>query len=293
MFANACARVTEFTRPVVISTRHQDGSVTTECATFIVLNSDGWIMTAAHVYDSYKKYQSDVNKANEINEINERRVDKPGEPSSKIKLDPTMIINHSFWWGWDGAKLVNGFYDRQLDLLVGKLEGFDPSWVRHYPVFRDPDTIRPGTSVCRSGFPFINIESTWNEEHHAFAIPRIPVKDIIFHNEGMHTRTVDHGPCRESDARIRYVETSTPGLRGQSGGPIFDSEGRIYAMQVKTMHIPLGFHPTVEYQGSTVIENQFMNVGLGIHASSLMSYLDSKGVRYDSEKEPEEFRIVA
>ena len=46
---------------------------------------------------------------------------------------------------------------------------------------------------------------------------------------------------------------------------ISDKECRICAVQVETAHLPLGFHPTIEYEGETVVENQFLNVGLGIH----------------------------
>ncbi len=249
-------------------------------------------MTAAHIYDSYKKFQEDVKKVNEINEINANRTERPGAPSSMVKLDPKFIVNHSFWWGWDGVHLTDGYYDRQIDILIGRLANFNPSWVREYPILRDPGTLRPGTSICRSGFPFLDIKSTWNESNGTFQIPRINSKEVIFPNNGMHTRTVNRGKSRNGNFDMRYVETSTPGLRGQSGGPIYDSEGRIYGMQVNTVHIPLGFHPTVEYQGNTVVENQFMNVGLGVHIGTIRDVLDSRHVHYDSEDKKDEYRIV-
>ena len=91
-----------------------------------------------------------------------------------------------------------------------------------------------------------------------------------------------------------YVETSTPGLKGQSGGPIYDKEGRICAMQVQTAHQPLGFHPTVEYEGKTVVENQFLNVGLGVHVKTITSILRDRHIRFNSDEDSENkgFRIV-
>lgn len=180
-----------------------------------------------------------------------------------------------------------------MDIAVGKLEPFDPEWVREYPVLRDPEHLRIGTSVCRAGYPFVNITSTWDEPTKSFRIPRLPIKEIMFPNEGIHTRTVDRGRSKEGDFRRLYVETSSPGLKGQSGGPIFDREGRVYAMQVETMHLPLGFHPTVEYDGRTVVENQFLNVGLGVHVGTIRDVLDSRGIRYDAEEDASDgFRIV-
>ncbi len=291
MFVDACSKASEFTRPVVVSTRHQDGSVHTEIGSFIVVNREGWVLSAGHTYDSFVKFQSDLKKAEEIRELNESRSSTPGAPSSQIKLDPTLITNHSFWWGWDGVRMTNVAVNRQIDLMIGKLEPFDPSWVSEYPVFCDPDRIRPGTSICRSGFPFVSIGAKWDDSSKTFQIPRISSKDAIFHNDGMHTRTVTYEKSVDGHDRI-YVETSTPGLKGQSGGPIYTTKGHIYAMQVSTAHIPLGFQPTFESDGRTFVENPFLNVGLGVHVKVLRQFMDERNVRYDAEGDESGFRIV-
>ena len=44
------------------------------------------------------------------------------------------------------------------------LEGFNPEWIKEYPVFKDPDTIRPGTSLCRIGFPFMESTTDFDEQ---------------------------------------------------------------------------------------------------------------------------------
>ena len=292
MFAEACRKAAEFTRPVVVSTRHQNGEVKTECGSFIVLNREGWVLTAGHMYDSFVKYQSDSNKLKEIQALNESRLSRPGSPSSEVKPDPSYIVKHSFWWGWDGVKLNNVFVNRQVDIAVGRLEPFDPSWIKTYPVLRDPDGVIPGTSVCRTGYPFLNISSTYDEKLEAFKIPKIPIRESVFPNDGMVTRIVSRGMTNDNKFERLYVETSTPGLRGQSGGPVFDTEGRLCAMQVQTVHMPLGFHPTVEYDGKSVVENQFLNVGLGVHVRTIRAVLDDRGVRYDCEGDETGFRII-
>lgn len=292
MFADACRKASEYSRPVVISTRQQNGDVNSSVATFIVLNREGWILTAAHIYDSFVKFQSDLKKAKEIEEINSSRVQQPGAPSSAMKLDPTMLTNHSFWWGWDGVRIRNEMVNRQLDIAVGKLEPFDPSWVKEYPVIGSPSDVKPGRSICRSGFALVEFKAQWDERNKAFMIPKLNSKDLVFHNDGMITRVVNQGKCNNGDYERVYVETSTPGVKGQSGGPIYDVEGKILGLQVSTAHISLGFHPTVEYKGSTVVENQFMNLGLGIHVKEVRKFLDEQGVRYDTGAEDGGFRIV-
>ena len=73
MFAKACERVYKFTRPLIISTRTVDGTVSSSCGTFIIINPEGWILTAGHLFDSFVKYQQDMKKIKEVEEINARK----------------------------------------------------------------------------------------------------------------------------------------------------------------------------------------------------------------------------
>lgn len=283
MFADACEKAGKFVRPVIVSTRRQDGAVEAGCGTFCVINDEGWIITAGHLFDSYVKYQSDQNKIREIDELNRKHSAISGLPKNNLKPDPSWITDHSFWWGWDGVRLTNAYVNRQVDITVGKLEPFDPNWVKEYPVFRDPETMRPGTSLCRLGFPFVEVASDFDKPTKSFRIRKGVLPMTLFPNEGMYTRNIMKGRSIDGNYEMLYVETSTPGLRGQSGGPIYDKDCRICAIQVQTAHLPLGFHPTVEYEGKTVVENQFLNVGLGVHVKTIASILRDRRVKFDMD----------
>ena len=263
MFADACEKAAKFVRPVIISTRRRDGAVEASCGTFFVINEKGWIVTAGHLYDKFVKYRSDIKKKD---------------------VNPARYSNHSFWWGWDGVYLTNVYVNRQIDLAIGRLEPFDPGWIKEYPVFRDPESLRPGTSLCRLGFPFVEVASDFDEDLGSFQIRKGVLPMPLFPNEGMHTRNVFKGKSKEGNYDMLYVETSTPGLRGQSGGPIYDRDCRICAVQVQTAHLPLGFHPSVEYEGETVVENQFLNVGLGIHVKTLLKILEDRNVEFTVDR---------
>jgi len=292
MFAGACEKAARFTRPLIISTRQIDGKVNATCGAFIVINREGWIITAGHMFDSFVKFQGDQNKIKEVNELNASRNSAPGSPSNAIKTDPEWLTNHSFWWGWDGVRLVEAFVDRQIDICVGRLEPFDPKWITEYPVFRDPESLRPGTSVCRLGFPFAQVESEFDEATKSFRIKKGVLPLPLFPNDGIHTRNVVKGRSKEGNYEMMYIETSSPGLRGQSGGPIYDKDGKIYAMQVQTAHMPLGFQPTAEYEGKRVIENQFINVGLGVHTKTIQAILKDRNIRFQAEGDDCGYRIV-
>lgn len=292
MFADACEKAAGFTRPVIISTRQYDGKVIANCGTFIIINEDGWIITAGHMFDSFVKYQSDMKKIEEIKKLNESRIKVPGSPDNRIKMDPEWLTNHSFWWGYDGVKLIDVYVNRQLDLAVGKMYPFKPEWVREYPVFRDGDTIRPGTSLCRLGFPFVQVESEFDETFNTFRIKKGVLPLPLFPNDGIHTRNAMKGKTKDGNYDMLYVETSSPGLKGQSGGPIYDKNGHIYAMQVQTSHIALGFHPTVEFEGKRVVENQFINVGIGVHGKIIQQVLMDRKVKFRKEGDESGFRIL-
>ena len=293
MFAKACERVYKFTRPLIISTRTVDGTVSSSCGTFIIINPEGWILTAGHLFDSFVKYQQDMKKIKEVEEINARKASMavPGAMTlpDTIQLDPKWITNHSFWWGGDGLRITSVYVNREIDIALAKLDGFRPDMVQVYPIFRDPDTMRPGTSICRTGFPFANIATDFDEGSKSFRIRNGVLPLPFFPNDGIHTRNVlKQNKSREGNYDMLYVETSTPGLKGQSGGPIFDTNGHIYAMQVQTNHIPLGFHPISEYDGKSIVENQFLNVGIGVHGKLLQQIMRDHHISFKVEGDSSE-----
>jgi hypothetical protein len=168
----------------------------------------------------------------------------------------------------------------EADLLVGRLEPFDPASVPTYPVIKDPSNLRLGTSLCKLGYPFHEISATFDESKNAFRlapdalpIPRFPI-------EGIYTRNCFTGKS-SGKYDVKFLETSTPGLRGQSGGSIFDHKGTVWAVQSHTRHLPLGFSPKVKKNSKEVEENQFLNVGLGIHPEILVQFLNDNNIRFD------------
>ena len=293
MFAKACERVYKFTRPLIISTRTVDGTVSSSCGTFIIINPEGWILTAGHLFDSFVKYQQDMKKIKEVEEINARKASMtvPGAMTlpDTIQPDPKWITNHSFWWGGDGLRITSVYVNREIDIALAKLDGFRPDMVQEYPIFRDPDTMRPGTSICRTGFPFANIATDFDEGSKSFRIRNGVLPLPFFPNDGIHTRNVlKQNKSKEGNYDMLYVETSTPLLKGQSGGPIFDTNGHIYAMQVQTNHIPLGFHPISEYDGKSIVENQFLNVGIGVHGKLLQQIMRDHHISFKVEGDSSE-----
>lgn len=49
MFAKALAQVEQYTLPVLLARRHWNGQISSACGTCMILNSDGWVLTAFHI----------------------------------------------------------------------------------------------------------------------------------------------------------------------------------------------------------------------------------------------------
>ncbi len=260
MFADAIESAAGYTQPLVVSTRSADGTVQCSIGAYMILSPEGWALTAGHMMDALRLMQTQ-----------EGQTDEPP--------DEARLTHVSHWWGADGIAMREVHVDVDRDLALAHLTGIDPALVRSYPVFGQPaDTLRPGDPLCRLGFPLHEASATFDEKTGAFSlaqgvtpIPRFPV-------DGIYTRdAIRENPA--SGRKVRFLETSSPGLRGQSGGPIFDTASRVWALQSSTIHLPLGFSPRVAApDGTEVVEHQFVNLGLGCHVDEVLAFLAEREV---------------
>lgn len=287
MFSNAYKLASSFTQPVIISMRYFDKTVDCVCGAFVVINDEGWIITVEHLWKAhfaFKKHAKEIsNYQNQIKAIQEdQRLDSKRKRKriSRLKINPRWITNLSFWWGFDGVQLKNIKALPEGDLIIGRLDRFDLKKIAAYPVFKDPTHLRPGTSLCKLGYPFHKIKATFDEKNNVFKLapgvlplPRFPI-------EGIYTRNVIAGKSKDGKYDIKFLETSSPGLRGQSGGAIFDVKGTIWAVQSRTIHFALGFNPKIKKNGREIEENQFLNVGIGIHPELIVAFFKDSGIKF-------------
>ncbi len=259
MFATAVQLAQGFTRPLIVSTRLANGTVTSGCAAFVIVNEDGWMVTAGHVMSELAAYQQ-----------------QSAAPSDAA--DPARITNVSYWWGKDGVTVAELTVDGLADLAVGRLEPFERREVPTYPTLGDSARpLLPGTALCRLGFPFHAIGATFIDATGQFQLAEGTLPLPFFPLDGIHTRlynVVDPASHRQAS----FIEVSTPGLRGQSGGPVFDRQGVVWGIQSRTVHLPLGFNPKVTAGDREIEEHQFLNVGLAAHVAEVVRLLRSRGV---------------
>ena len=292
MFSTAYKLASEYTNPVITSLRFSDNSTESSIGSFVVLNNEGWILTAGHLINSFagfKKHQEEIKDLAEqlkaieldktlLNQQKRKKISKLKKSFARQK----RIINHSFWWGADGIIIDNITVNFDIDLAIGKIRNYNPEMLKNYPKIIHPNKVSIGTSLCKLGYPFYPIKTTWDSNNNGFKldpkvfpIPRFPL-------EGMYTRNVISGVSKDKKYEKKFIETSTPGLRGQSGGPIFDIEGNIWAIQSQTISLPLGFSPKLKKGKKETTEHQFINVGIGVHPEIITKFLDENKVNYET-----------
>lgn len=290
MFSRAVPIAAGFTRPVVISSRTVKGECRSTIGACVVVNAQGWVLTAGHLLEiiirhqeSARRYQGYRGKVVQFHRdmAADKRFRKKGVRTFERPSD-AAVCNHSVWWGVDGARLVDAKLASATDLALGRLDPFDPATVPRYPVFKNPAAGHtPGRSLCKLGFPFHPIVPEYHEDADAFRLPpgSVPLPAVPL--DGIFTRVVKRwGPWSGEGGPSLFIETSTPSLQGQMGGPVFDSEAVVWGIQSHTTHHPLGLQPRVPGGGPGQVEHQFLNTGLAVHAGVIRRFLDSEGIDY-------------
>ena len=288
MFVNAIERAAEFTRPIhTISRAYGEDRITPGAATVFIVNEEGYALTCKHVVaflmqaerinSSYRAFKSELAKSNTGNK--ERQ-----ELEAKYELSEgrTIQLKNTFVDCVDTLSGFSHYLHPEYDLAIIKFNDFNKLYCNRFPVFKKAGTeLKQGKFLCRLGFPFPeftnfklnadNDEIEWTKEG-AQASPRFPT-------EGMVTRFTG------SNGVIHGLELSTPGLRGQSGGPLFDENGIICGMQSKTKHLHLGFDVedkeiSVNGNKKRVNDYSFIHLGECVHVDVMKDFMRLHNVRF-------------
>lgn len=278
MFSNSYLLAKNYTHPVIISYRFYNGTVKSGLGAFVIINNEGWIITAAHMLNPtflYNQHKLEIEKYKNNLLTKIKNLDlKHLFPQNK------WITNYSFWWSNDIFRINNFIVLIENDLAIGKIENYTPNYQNAYPIFKNPNNLKYGTNLCKIGYPFYEVKTKFNSETKNFEIDPNIFPIPIFPIDGILTRTILAGKSKDNRYDIKYIETSTPGLKGQSGGPIFDINGHIWGIQSKTQHLSLGFSPKVKKGKKEIEENQFLNIGWGAHVDTIIKFLTANNVRH-------------
>lgn len=294
MFIEAIEEVGKFTRPVhTIVRTYGSKHIIPGSATLFFVNEEGYAVTCKHVVEmlaaadhinnGYSKFKEDRSRI--TNDGKFKQAVKGLEMKYKFHPDATIQMKNTFVDCVDSMSGFTWHVHPTLDLAILKFNDFKNLHYTGYAKFvKDTTTIKQGKFLCRLGFPFPEFSNfSYNAETDDMnwtntgisTSPRFPI-------EGMVTRFL------AENQGLYGIEMSTPGLRGQSGGPLFDKDSKIYGMQYSTKHLHLGFDmidkeimlPTGMKK---VNDYSFLHLGQCIHADAIKSFLKEHNVKYYEE----------
>jgi hypothetical protein len=294
MFVNAIKEVTKFTRPLQTITRaYGNKHITPGLSTMFFVNEIGTAVTCKHVAqliiasDKRNKLFSDfkAEAAKLSRDANFKRNLKGLELKYKYKKDTTVQIKNSFMGAVDRFDQITVKQHPKYDLAIVQLKGFNEIlYSGHARFLKDTSKIEQGKYLCRLGFPFPEFNNYKYEE---------TVDDIqfdqtkraivpIFPIDGIITRNV------VENNELMGIEMSTPGLRGQSGGPLFDENGIVYGMQQSTKHLYLGFdiedkELLIKGELKKINDYAFLHLGQCIRVDIIKDFLEKNQVPFYEE----------
>lgn len=289
MFQQAIIESLKYTRPILSVHRNYANKITPGAGTMFFVNPNGVAVTCKHIAEIiinaegiWKKFLEFKNeKSNFLTDHKLKNKIRDLEIKYGYEPDTTVQILNNFRNCFDKITGYKIHTHATLDLAIIKFSGFEKIYYQDFARFvPDNEVFNIGKFLCRIGFPFPEFNNFKIGETDDLEWTQAGVQDTpVFPMEGMITRFVGE------NGEITGIELSTPGLRGQSGGPLFDTYGTVYGMQSHTMHLHLGFdmkdHELNTRFGAEKISNYpFLHVGRCIHASQIKKFLRENEVAY-------------
>ena len=291
MFVEALDQVDQFTRAIHFICRyHGSAEIIPQTATMFFVNEEGCAVTCRHVADNliysdqfYTRYLEFRKEFRYFEKAATAALERKRlEEKYGLKPESLIRIKSSFPDSVSGDFRLIIHRHPVYDLAIVKFEGYREVRYRSFARFlKDESRVRPGRTLCRLGYPFPEFTNyqfnrdtddiEWSQSG-KISTPAFPIDGII-------TRQV-------ADMNgIFGIEMSTPGLKGQSGGPLFDTRGIIYGMQSATQHLHLGFDQVnreVISEGlrKRVSNYPFLNVGRCVHVRIIKDFLRTKKIKF-------------
>lgn len=293
MFIKAIENVDKFTRPLHTIIRNYEGLISPSASTFFFVNEDGVAITCKHVLklivqsevinNQFTLFKADLAKLAKDNKFKKNLLGL--EIKYKLKKETIVQVKNNFVNCVDTMTGMTYHEHPTLDLAIIIFQGFNKLLYNSYATFvTDPDKIKQGKFLCRLGYPFPEFN---NFQHNQVtddiewtntgiqSSPSFPIEGII-------TRFIGDGK------QVIATELSTPGLRGQSGGPLFDNDGLIYGMQYETSHLHLGFdikdkEVVSDGKKTKVSNSSFLHVGHCIHVDRIKEFLTLHNIKFYQE----------
>jgi len=294
MFVDAIEKVNAFTRAIhSISRNYGSAVIQSGAATMFFINSDGWALTCNHVAKQFiAAEQLSLKRKTFIDELTtlsgakkKKQLKRELEMKYKYNKKVTYEFLNRFFNCVEGRLNLEIKLHDKHDVALIHFKNFSRLLCDSFAIFaKNGSDLKQGKYLCRLGFPFAEFTNfAYDSEEDKIKwtttgrqdTPRFPI-------EGMVTRHL-----ADNTKNMFGFELSTPGLRGQSGGPVFDTEGIVWGMQASTAHLDLDFDVNQEVVRKgfkkKVSDHAFLHVGHCIHVNILKEFMLQHKVDFQKE----------
>jgi hypothetical protein len=262
-----------------ISRKYNEDIIDKGGSTFFFVNEDGWVVTCRHVLelmleieklnDNYKQFSTalklDPKRKYQLEK--DFKLKKNNVCQGAYQIGTNLNPNSQFRW----------IAHQSLDIA---LIHFDvPSPTKYCTFVEDMSEIEQGSSLARIGFPFVEFNNFSYDKNNK-------ILEFTPNVEPMVTFTVDGIVSQNGNAMIdgssirTLIVMSTPGIKGQSGGPLYDVSGRVAGMQSATSTRDLNFIGKTQIKNKEVEVPQFLNIGICVSAEAIKDFLTKQNVKF-------------
>jgi hypothetical protein len=301
MLAKAIEEVQKFTRPIHMIVRYYGNDYATPATgTFFFVNDDGVAITCKHIAENiihsdrinqqYSVIRAEKNSfGTKVDGKYKKQISILESKYGLIKQETIIQIKCTIMNSFDSITTIDCITHPVLDLAILKFNGFTKKLYSGHAIFvRNSNFIKQGKYLCRYGYPFPEFDNfkydpTSDDIEYTTSgnanTPSFPIDGIITRHLG-------------DVKQVIGIEMSTPGLKGQSGGPLFDEKGYVYGMQFATNHLHLGFdmkNKEIISEGKkTKVNNQpFLHVGHCVHVDRIKEFLSEHKINFHEQPDTE------
>ena len=294
MFINAIEAIQQFTRPIHTIVRYYGNDFATPwTGTLFFVNDQGIAITCRHIaeniinaeaintrYSLIKKQKDSF--GTKIDGKYKKQIAELEANYGLIKQESVIQIMNTIMDSFDAISTIDCIPHPTIDLAILKFHGYNKILYNSHATFiKNGSDIKQGKYLCRYGYPF----PEFNNFQYNISMDNIEFTTTgnagtpAFPLDGIVTRHLGDG------SKIVGIEMSTPGLKGQSGGPLFDTNGLIYGMQYATNHLHLGFdmkNKEITSEGKKIkVTNQpFLHVGHCVHVDIIKEFLTLNNISF-------------
>lgn len=290
MFVGAIETAARYTRPIhTIARVWGNTNVVPGAATLFFVNAEGWAITCKHVanqlpiadqalarFVAFKAERDQIRQGKKSRHQLRALERKHGYTDGALVEMYNMFVNCV-----EGPLELEARLHPSVDVALLKFNNFTKLGPNGFATFaRKGSDLKQGMVLCRLGFPFpefTNFEYDASLDQIRWTAvgrtssPQFPI-------DGMVTRHLLDA------AGVVGFEMSTPGLRGQSGGPVFDSSCHVWGMQSATKHLDLDFDVDMDVlrngRPRRVKDSAFLHVGHCVHVDVLKQFMRDHGVTF-------------